>query len=220
MAWQMTEVINGTCAGDLDDRIAAAFADRVQSGVVATLIAEAEAASLASGESAERAKQRALDPALTASTIVEARREMDDAAFKRERLQTAVTRLQARLKEVKAEEEDRRRWLVYKRLKDERDRLVVELKAIYPDIEAKLGKLISDLERNEREIFFINCHELPAGAQRLQSAELIARGIGSWRVGMADVVRIVEQLCLSSFKHDPHRPLCMAAIAVGRKRRV
>jgi hypothetical protein len=40
----------------------------------------------------------------------------------------------------------------------------------------------------------------------LESAELLARGLGSWRVGMADVVRIVEQLCLPAFKHDPHRP--------------
>jgi hypothetical protein len=32
------------------------------------------------------------------------------------------------------------------------------------------------------------------GASRLQSAEQIARGIGSWRVGAADVVRITEEL--------------------------
>jgi DNA repair exonuclease SbcCD ATPase subunit len=199
MAGQMT-------GANLDDRIASAFAGAVQSGVIAALITEAEAASLASGELAERAKQRALDPALTASAIVEARREMDDAAFKRERLQTAVTRLQTRLKEVKAQEENQRRWAVYEKLKAERDRLAAELKATYPDIESKLGELIGKLEKNEREVDFINRHQLPTGAERLQSAELIARGIGSWRVGMADVVRIIEQLCLPSFKHDPHRP--------------
>jgi DNA repair exonuclease SbcCD ATPase subunit len=195
-----------TGAGDLDDRIASAFAGTVQSGVIAALIAEAESAAVASGESAERAKQRALDPALMATTVAEARREMEDAQFKRERLQTAVARLQVRLKEAKAEEENQRRRATYEKLKAERDRLAAELKAVYPDIEAKLGKLVSDLERNEREIFFINCHELPAGAQRLESAELIARDISSWRVGMANVVRIVEELCLPSFKHDPHRP--------------
>jgi hypothetical protein len=209
----MTKVING--AGDLDDRIASVFAGSAQSGVIAALIAEAEGAAVASGESAERARQRALDPALMANAVAEARREMDDAQFKRERLQTAVTRLQARLKEVKAEEENRRRWTVYEKLKAERDRLAAELKAIYPAIEAKLGKLISDLEKNEREIFFINCHELPAGAQRLESAELIARGLESWRVGMADVVRLTEQLCLPAFKHDPHRPYAWPP-AIGR----
>jgi hypothetical protein len=204
MAWQqMNTKING--AGDLDDRIAAVFSDSVQSGVVSALIEETEAASLAYGEVASRARERALDPALMAKAVAEARREMDDAAFKRERLQTAVTRLQARLKEVKAREEDQRRWLLYKKLKDERDRLVVELKAIYPGIEAKLGPLISDLERNEREINFVN-GQLPTGAARLQSAELLARGLESWRLGMSDVKRITEELCLPAFKHDPHRP--------------
>ncbi len=200
----MTKGING--AGDLDDRIAAAFADRVQSGVVAALIAEAEGAAVASGEAAERAKQRALDPALTANVVGEARREMDDAAFKRERLKTAVTRLQTRLKEVRAEEENRRRWIAYEKLKAERDRLAAELKATYPGIEAKLGQLISDLERNEREVDFINRHQLPTGGARLQSAELLARGLESWRLGVSDVKRITEELCLPAFNHDPHRP--------------
>jgi DNA repair exonuclease SbcCD ATPase subunit len=202
----MTEVINGTCAGDLDDRIAAAFADSVKSSDVSALIAEAEGAAIASGEVAERARERALDPKLAANAVAEARREMDDAAFKRERLKTALSRLQVRLKEAKAREENERRWLVYKRIETERDRLVAELKAKYPAIEAQLGPLIADLEKNEREVDFINRHELPTGAERLESAELLARGIGSWRVGMADVVRIIEQLCLPSFKHDPHRP--------------
>jgi chromosome segregation ATPase len=206
MAWQMTEVINGTCAGDLDDRIAAAFADSVKSSDVSALIAEAEGAAIASGEVAERARERALDPKLAANAVAEARREMDDAAFKRERLKTALSRLQVRLKEAKAREENERRWTVYEALKAERDNLAAELKAIYPAIEAQLGELIGKLEKNEREINFVNGHQLPTGAERLQSAELIARGIGSWRVGMADVVRIIEQLCLPSFKHDPHRP--------------
>jgi DNA repair exonuclease SbcCD ATPase subunit len=202
----MTEVINGTCAGDLDDRIAAAFADSVKSSDVSALIAEAEGAAIASGEVAERARERALDPKLAANAVAEARREMDDAAFKRERLKTALSRLQVRLKEAKAREENERRWTVYEALKAERDNLAAELKAIYPAIEAQLGELIGKLEKNEREINFVNGHQLPTGAERLQSAELIARGIGSWRVGMADVVRIIEQLCLPSFKHDPHRP--------------
>jgi hypothetical protein len=103
--------INGTCAGDLDDRIAAAFADRVQSGIVATLIAEAESAACVSGEAAERARERALDPALMANAVAEARREMDDAQFRCDRLKVALQKLQARLKEVKAEEENRRRRL-------------------------------------------------------------------------------------------------------------
>ena len=66
----------------------------VTSESVKVLIVEAEAASLASGEAAEQARQQALDPALTANDVAAARRQMEDAAFRRERLQTAVTRLQ------------------------------------------------------------------------------------------------------------------------------
>jgi hypothetical protein len=200
----MTAKANGS--GDLDGRIAACFADSAQSGVIAALIAEAEAEAVASEKAAALARERALDPSLTANAVTEARKQMDDAQFARERRLSAVTGLKSRLKEAKAREENERRWLVYKKLEAERDRLVVELRAKYPAIEAQLGPLIADLERNEREVFFHNVHELPAGAARLESAELLARGLGSWRVGMADVVRIVEQLCLPAFKHDPHRP--------------
>jgi hypothetical protein len=40
---------------------------------------------------------------------------MDDAGFRRERLQTAVTRLWERLKELKEQEEDQRRRVAYRR---------------------------------------------------------------------------------------------------------
>ena len=46
----------------------------------------------------------------------------------------------------------------------------------------------------------------PRGAERLRSAELIAREIEAWRVNSADVVRISHELCLPAFKHDPCRP--------------
>ena len=60
--------------GDLDDRIAAAFVDGVTSENLKVVIAEAQAASLASGEAADHARERALDPALTAKAVAEARR--------------------------------------------------------------------------------------------------------------------------------------------------
>ena len=80
-------------SSDLDERIAAAFADGVTSADVISLILEAEGAALASGKSAEHARERALDPTLTATAVVEARRQMEDSAFGRERLQMAVARL-------------------------------------------------------------------------------------------------------------------------------
>src|SRR5688500_2326548 len=86
---------------DLDDRIAAAFGDGANSAEVANLIEETEAAAVASAEAAEGARTRALDPALSANAVAQARRDMEDAAFRRERLQTALARLKERLEQVR-----------------------------------------------------------------------------------------------------------------------
>jgi hypothetical protein len=91
-------------------------------------------------------------------------------------------------------------------VKAERDRLAAELKASYPSIEAQLGELIAKVATNDREIDYINSQALPTGAERLRSAELMARGVEAWRMYQTDVVRITVELCLPAFKHDPHRP--------------
>jgi hypothetical protein len=192
--------------GDLDDRIAAAFVDGVTSENLKVVIAEAQAASLASGEAADHARAHALDPAVTAKAVAEARRQMEDAVFRRERLQTAVSRLQERLKEVRAQEENQRRWIAYEKVKAERDKLAAELKAAYPRFEECIAELIAKIDANDREIDYLNSQLLPTDAERLRSAELIAREIEAWRVNQTDVVRITRELCLPSFRHDPHRP--------------
>jgi len=204
----MSQAHSNTTPGGsaLEDRITAAFVDGLTSADIVPLIAEAESAALASGKSAEHARERALDPALTAKAVAEARRQMEDSAFGRERLQTAVSRLRERLKEVRAQEENQRRWTAYLKVKADRDKFAAELKASYPSMESRLGELIAKIEENDREIEFVNGHALPSGAERLRSAELIARGIEAWRVKSADVVRITRELCLPAFKHDQHRP--------------
>jgi DNA repair exonuclease SbcCD ATPase subunit len=190
---------------DLGDRIAAAIATVVKSDFVAALITEADAAAAAAAETAERARERALDPTLTSADVTSARRTAEDAAFTRDRLKTAVTRLASRLKEVKSQEEDQRRRVVYEKAKAERDRLAAELRSTYPAIEAQLGKLIAAIAENDRQLDYVNT-ELPKGAERLKSAELLARGIGAWRIDLADVVRISRELCLPRFQHDAHSP--------------
>jgi hypothetical protein len=95
-------------ASDLDDRIAEAFADGMMSADVAALIAEAKTAAASASETADRVREQALDPALSAKEVAEARRQMDDAAFARDRLSAAVPRLRERLEELLAAEEDAR----------------------------------------------------------------------------------------------------------------
>jgi hypothetical protein len=136
----------------LDERIAAAFGDGAKSEDVAALIKEAEAASLSSDETAKQVRTRALDPSLLTNEIEEARLQMDDAAFRRERLQMAVTRLRERLKQVKVEEEDQQRWLAYEKAKNERDKLAAELAKIYPAFANKLADLFQRIAANDREV--------------------------------------------------------------------
>ena len=101
---------------------------------------------------------------------------------------------------------NQRRWTAYLKVKADRDKFAAELKASYPSIESRLGELIAKIGGNDREIEYINGQALPTGAERLRSAELIARGIEAWRVNSTDVVRITRELCLPAFKHDPHQP--------------
>ena len=204
--FRMNAPITILASTDLDDRIAAAFRDGVKSDDVKALIAEVEAASLTSGEAAEQARSRALDPALTANDVAEARRQMDDAAFRRERLQTAVTRLQDRLKEVRAQEEDQRRWIAYEKAKAERDKLAEELKAIYPAFEAQLRDLLPRIAENDIEIEYINDRARPMGADRLLVAELVARDLRGFASNSGDAPRITKTLRLPAFQFDRHDP--------------
>jgi len=190
----------------LDDRITAAFADGAKSDDVASLIGEAEAAAIAAGDAAERARSRALDPALSAPDVAAARREMDDAAFRRDRLQVAAKRLGERLREVRADEEDQRRRIAYKKAKAERDKLAAELKAIYPPIEAQFRDLMTRIDANDKQIEYINAHVLPRGAERLLVAELVARGLMGFVENSVEAVRIIRDLRLPAFRFDQHDP--------------
>jgi hypothetical protein len=193
-------------AADLDDRIALAFGNDVKSDEVADLIVEAEAASVSYGESAKQARARALDPVLSAKGVDEARRQMGNSAFKHERLQTAVTRLQERLKELRAQEEDDRRRATYEKVKAERDRLAAELADTYPAIERQLVDLFARLDANDREVKYLNAH-LPTSTGRLLVAELVARGLDGFVKNATQISRMTEQLCLPAFECSVHHPL-------------
>ncbi len=190
----------------LDDRIAAAFSTGMKSGDVPELIGEAEAASTSAGEAAQCARAQALDPALSAEKVTVARREMDDAMFRRDRMQMAVTKLGERLRELKAEEEDHRRWLAYEMAKAARDKLAAELKEMYPALAARLADLAARIDANDREVEKSNTRAKPNGAQWLAGAELAARGLKGFNDGAANVPRITEELRLPRFEYNRHDP--------------
>jgi hypothetical protein len=193
-------------AADLDDRIAAAFADGAKSDDIASLIVEAEAAAIAAGDKAERARSRALDPALSAPDVAAARREMDDAAFRRDRLQVAVTKLRERLKAVKAQEENDRRQMAYAKASAGRDEIAAELARVYPPLAAQLADLMARTTASDREIDYINAHALPAKAPRLLVAELVARGLEGFVQNSLQTPRITEELRVPAFQFDRTEP--------------
>ena len=191
---------------DIDDRITAAFSDGIKSDDIVNLIVEAEAAASAAGSTAERARSRALDPALSAPDVTTARRDMDNAAFRRDRLQVAVTRLGERLREVRSEEEDDRRRATYEKVRTERDRLAAELADTYPAIERQLVDLFTRLDANDSAIKHVNAH-LTTNTKGLLNAELLARGLTSFVKDATQISRMSELLSLPAFERPVHHPL-------------
>jgi hypothetical protein len=189
----------------LDNRIANAFNDGAQSGDITALIADVEVASVEAERSAGLARTRALDPALSAREAADARRAMEDAAFRRERLQAAVSRLRERLYELRAGEEDQHRRVIYEEVKAERDQLAAELASIYPDFAQRLGDLMGRIVANDREIEWVNS-ALPRGKGRLLVAELVARGLGGFVRNGLSIPSITQQLRLPSFGSNIHEP--------------
>jgi hypothetical protein len=184
---------------DLDARIAAAFADGAKSNDVASLIKDTENAVATALDMAEQARSHALDPTLSGSEVKDARKCMDDAAFRRDRLQTAVEKLRERLAQLKYQEEHARRQLAYDKAKAVRDALANELADLYPAFAQKLVELLARIVINDNEIDYINNHALPKGADRLLVAELKARGL-PWVMDSIETPRITHQLYLPSWQ--------------------
>jgi hypothetical protein len=186
--------VNTVTQIDLDARIAAAFADGAKSNDVATLIRDTEHGIASASDRAEQARNHALDPTLSGSELKDARECMDDAAFKRDRLQAALGKLRERLAQLKYQEENARRQVVYDKAKAVRDGLADELADLYPAFAQRLAELLERVVVNDREIDYIN-HALPRGADRLLVAELKARGL-PWVVNNVETPRITNHLCL------------------------
>ena len=142
--------MNGS--NELDDRIAAAFADGAKSNDVATLIKDTENATTSASDLAEQARNHALDPTLSNSELNDARKCMDDAAFRCDRLQAAMGKLRERLAQLKDQEENARRQVAYDKVKAVRDDLAKELADLYPAFAQKLAELLPRIAANDREI--------------------------------------------------------------------
>jgi hypothetical protein len=190
----------------LEQRIAAAFTNGIRSAEVAALIGQVEAATGRAHEAATRARERALDPTLNGSELNSARQTMHDAGFAVERLQAASSRLRQRLDELRAAEANQRKRQEYDRVAEERDRLARELASIYPDFAERLAELLPQLAANDHEVNIIN-RDRPAGAPMLLCAELKARGLASFQVGVSQLPRLTDVLVLPKWRLTAHSSL-------------
>ena len=84
-----------------------------------------------------------------------ARREMEDAAFTRDRLHEAATKLAERIEALKALEADRRMWAEHERVLAERDRLAEEMERMADPI-AQIAHAVSRIAVCDREIGRLN----------------------------------------------------------------
>jgi hypothetical protein len=184
----------------LDQRIARAFdsGNDTRAADVARLITASEQALQTAAERAAHARSRALDPTITASALAAARADMDDAAFQHQRLDAALGRLRQRQHELTLSEDDARRRARYERLQAQRDQLAAELASLYPEFAAKMGALLPQLQRNNAEIAVIN-RSLPRGASPLRCAELVARSLPAFQIGIRSYPSIVDSLVLPQF---------------------
>jgi hypothetical protein len=163
---------------DLELRIGRAFKEQPQSDVVVALIAETRSAAQVADEEAVAARAAALDPTLSQADVADARSKMEDALFKRERANAAISRLNERLKELRHLEDQARRRRAYDEAREERDKLAQELADLYPGFAPKLAEVLTRIVANDRVLKIINTQLPEGGVGRLPSAEAVARGLG------------------------------------------
>jgi hypothetical protein len=144
-------------ATELEARIASAFAEDAKSDDVRGVLAEVEAAAKAAEVEAAPARSRALSP--LAEDVIAARRAMDDAAFRRDRLAEAARRLAQRVGELRASEADRRRRAERERVSAERNRLAEEMARMVEPI-VEIAHLVSRIDACDREIRNLNAGDV------------------------------------------------------------
>jgi hypothetical protein len=183
-------------SADLEHRIADALkADDIKSSDLAALIVETEIAAAAADKTAEEEREKALDP-LASPDAAKAREAMQMAEFSRDRLRTALPRLQERLEQLQAEEYLARWRDEYEALKVKRDELAEELRTIYPEFETKIADLFTRIAANDAELSGLHQARPGGVALHLLGAELVARDLERFK---ATEPSIAQELKLPTF---------------------
>jgi hypothetical protein len=160
----------------LEQRIASALAsEEIKATALAELIVETQTAIDAADRTAEEERNRALDPALSPDPKA-ARAAMEDAQFAADRLRTLLPRLQARHSEVGASEHLAAWREEFARVQAERDKLVEELRTVYPAVVEQLVDLFRRIAAIDQEVSHVNRHRPAGTSNHLHTVEREARG--------------------------------------------
>jgi hypothetical protein len=139
----------------LDERIVAAFGDASRSDEVGRLLVEVEAAAKVADGDATEPRMRALDPLLCKDAVADARRQMADSEFVRDRLTEASKRLGERLNELRAIEKAKAQRAEHEAVAAERERLAMELEHLAEPM-AEVAALVAQIDQVERNIKLLN----------------------------------------------------------------
>jgi DNA repair exonuclease SbcCD ATPase subunit len=142
----------------------------------------------------ERAEAVAVDPLSTEEQATEARRDYESRRFDAERLTASVTRLDARLSEVTAAEEQAARQRQYDAALAVRDSASEKLRTLYPQAVALITDALATLAEAEAAVLAANRNK-PTGADHIMATETHANG-GALANGRNDVWPIAEQIQL------------------------
>jgi len=141
-----------------------------------TLISEVESAIIEAENAAEIAREQFLDP-IACPDANAGRAKLESTQFTSARLRTLLPRLQAKAREVEAEE-DRQEWLIdFRALAEERNALAKELRETYPAAVATLVSLFARVADLDHRLSALHGSR-PSGAKgTLLGAELVARDL-------------------------------------------
>lgn len=159
----------------LTDRIALILQAEASSEAIAAIIDDAQTELLDVKDACTAAQRQVLDPFLGTAAVARARKEHDELSLAASRLEDAIERLADQLEVARAREAEAAKRKRYDEALTERDALVEDLKAIYPEAAATIAALLLRIEAADGKIAAVNTN-LPDGAVWLEYPEQIARG--------------------------------------------
>lgn len=160
----------------LEDHIAIILQSEASSSAVSEVLAQAEAELKDIDTRRAEAKARSLDPLSGPAAVKKARADLDELAFRTDRLGVAVERLKEQLTAARAREAETDRRAAYALARAERDAAADQLRTRYPILADELAEILSRVIKADADVARVNANR-PAGEEHLQAVEQVARGI-------------------------------------------